>query len=71
MIIYFSGTGNSLATAQKIAEAIGDKAVVVVAGDPECRPDLEAKGIMNYINIRCNVLETLKEYQAKMGIKEL
>lgn len=55
----------------QIAEAIGDKAVVVVAGDPECRPDLEAKGIMNYINIRCNVLETLKEYQAKMGIKEL
>jgi methylmalonyl-CoA mutase len=45
--------------------------VVVVAGDPECRPDLEAKGIMNYINIRCNVLDTLKEYQAKMGIKEL
>ena len=55
----------------QIAEAIGDKAVVVVAGDPECRPDLEAKGIMNYINIRCNVLDTLKEYQAKMGIKEL
>ncbi|MBQ9583072.1 MAG: methylmalonyl-CoA mutase small subunit [Bacteroidales bacterium] len=55
----------------QIAEAIGDKAVVVVAGDPECRPELEAKGIMNYINIRCNVLDTLKEYQAKMGIKEL
>ena len=55
----------------QIAEAIGDKAVVVVAGDPECRPELEAKGIMNYINVRCNVLETLKEYQAKMGIKEL
>lgn len=55
----------------QIAEAIGDKAVVVVAGDPECRPDLEAKGIMNYINIRCNVLETLKEYQKMMGIEEL
>lgn len=25
MIIYFSGTGNSLATARKIAEATGDK----------------------------------------------
>ena len=55
----------------KIAELIGDKAVVVVAGDPECRPELEAKGIMKYINVRCNVLETLKEYQAEMGIKEL
>ena len=55
----------------QIAEAIGDKAVVVVAGDPECRPELEAKGIMNYINIRCNVLDTLKEYQKMMGIEEL
>ena len=25
MIVYFSGTGNSLATARKIAEATGDK----------------------------------------------
>ncbi len=55
----------------QIAEAIGDKAVVVVAGDPECRGELEAKGITNYINVRCNVLDTLKEYQAKMGIETL
>ncbi|MBR5736750.1 MAG: methylmalonyl-CoA mutase small subunit [Bacteroidales bacterium] len=55
----------------KIAELIGDKAIVVVAGDPECRPELEAKGIKKYIHVRCNVLETLKEYQAEMGIKEL
>ena len=55
----------------RIAELIGDKAVVVVAGDPECRPELEAKGIKDYIHVRCNVLETLKDYQARMGIKEL
>jgi len=55
----------------KIKELIGDKAVLVVAGDPECRPELEAKGIDKYIHVRCNVLETLKEYQAAMGIKEL
>lgn len=55
----------------QIAAAVGDKALVVVAGDPECRPELEAKGITNFINVRCNVLETLKEYQSKMGIKEL
>ena len=55
----------------KIKELIGDKAIVVVAGDPECRPELEAKGIDKYIHVRCNVLETLKEYQAAMGIKEL
>lgn len=55
----------------QIASAIGDKAIVVVAGDPECRPELEAKGITNYVNVRCNVLDTLKDYQKRMGIEEL
>ena len=54
-----------------IAEGIGDKAIVVVAGDPECRPALEAKGVKNYIHVKCNVLDTLKEYQKMLGIKEL
>ena len=55
----------------QIAEMIGDKAIVVVAGDPECRPELEAKGIKNFVNVRCNVLETLKGYQKMLGINEL
>ena len=29
MIIYFSGTGNSLATARKIAESIGDNMITM------------------------------------------
>ena len=71
IIVACSADDEYAANVPAIAEAVGDKAVVVVAGDPECRPELEAKGINNYINVRCNVLETLKEYQAKMGIKEL
>lgn len=55
----------------QIAKLVGDKAIVVVAGDPECRADLEAQGIKNFINVRCNVLETLKGYQKMLGIKEL
>ena len=55
----------------QIAELIGDKAILVVAGDPECRPALEEKGIKNYIHVKCNVLETLKEYQKMLGINEL
>ena len=54
-----------------IAKAIGGKAIVVVAGDPECRPALEAEGVNHYIHVKCNVLETLKEYQKALGIKEL
>lgn len=55
----------------QIAKLIGDKAIVVVAGDPECRPALEEQGIKNFINVRCNVLETLKGYQKMLGIEEL
>ena len=54
-----------------IAEQIGSKAIVVVAGDPECRPALEEKGVKNFIHVRCNVLETLKDYQKMLGINEL
>ncbi len=53
----------------QIASLVGDKAIVVVAGDPACKADLEAKGITNFINVKSNVLETLKDYQTKLGIK--
>jgi methylmalonyl-CoA mutase len=52
----------------QIARQIGDKAILVVAGDPACRADLEAQGIKNFINVKSNVLETLKEYQRELGI---
>ena len=50
-------------------EKLKDKAIVVVAGNPESRPELEAKGLLNYIHVKNNVLEELKGYQVKLGIK--
>lgn len=55
----------------EIARQIGDKAIVVVAGEPACKEDLLAKGIQNFISVKSNVLETLAGYQAKLGIKPL
>ena len=55
----------------QIAELLGDRAILVVAGDPECRPQLEEKGINHYIHVKCNILDTLREYQQAMGIKPL
>lgn len=52
-----------------IATLVGNKAIVVVAGEPECKEALVAKGIENFISVKSNVLETLKGYQAKLGIK--
>ena len=44
------------------------RAMFVVAGAPACMEDLKAAGIENYILVKCNVLETLKEYNQKLGI---
>lgn len=50
-------------------EYLDGRAMFVVAGAPACMDDLKAAGIENFIHVRCNVLETLKEYNAKLGIK--
>ena len=54
--------------APKIKELLGGKAILVVAGAPACTPELEAQGIRNFINVKSNVLETLKFYLKEMGI---
>ena len=54
--------------APKVKELLGDKAILVVAGAPACTPELEAQGIKNFINVKSNVLETLKYYLKEMGI---
>ena len=54
--------------APKVKELLGGKAILVVAGAPACMPELEEKGIKNFINVKSNVLETLKFYLKEMGI---
>ena len=44
------------------------RAMFVVAGAPACMEDLKAAGIENFIHVKCNVLDTLKEYNQKLGI---
>lgn len=50
-------------------KALDGRAMYIVAGAPACMDDLKAAGIENFIHVRCNVLETLKEYNEKLGIK--
>ena len=52
----------------QIAALLDGKGILVVAGDPACRTDLEAKGITHFISMKSNVLETLKQYQKELGI---
>lgn len=50
--------------------ALKGKAIFTVAGAPACQADLEAQGIKNFISVRSNVLETLKQYQQELGINK-
>ena len=47
---------------------LNGRAMFVVAGAPACSEDLKAAGIENFIHVRVNQLETLKEYNTKLGI---
>lgn len=49
-------------------QAIGDSAMFVVAGAPACSEDLKAAGIENFIHVKVNQLDTLKAFNAKLGI---
>ncbi len=44
----------------------GAKELFIVAGAPACMEDLKALGITNFINVRSNVLETLKSFNAQL-----
>ena len=48
-------------------EKLGGKALFVVAGAPACSEELKAAGIENFIHVRVNVLETLKEINNKLN----
>ena len=47
---------------------LNGRAMFIVAGAPACMEELKAAGIENFIHVRCNVLETLKDYNQKLGI---
>ena len=44
------------------------RSMFVVAGAPACSEDLKTAGIENFIHVKSNQLETLRAYNAKLGI---
>ena len=48
--------------------AINGKATLVIAGAPACMDELKTQGIDLFINVKSNVLETLKQFNAKLNI---
>lgn len=67
IIVLCSSDDEYAELAPKAFEKIEDE-IFVVAGNPACRAELEEKGIKNFIHIKSNVLEELKNYQKLLGI---
>ena len=47
---------------------LNNLALFIVAWAPACMDGLKAAGIENFVHVKCNVLDTLKEYNQKLGI---
>lgn len=47
-------------------QALDGRAMFIVAGAPACMDELKAAGIEHFIHVRCNVLETLREFNKQL-----
>lgn len=45
---------------------LNGRAEFVVAGNPACTDDLKAAGIKDFVHVRCNVLETLQDFNNRL-----
>ncbi|MFR9649767.1 MAG: methylmalonyl-CoA mutase family protein [Rikenellaceae bacterium] len=68
IVVICAGDDDYTTLAPRAAELLAGKAIFVVAGAPACAEELKAQGIGNFINVKSNVLETLKFYLKEMGI---
>ncbi len=67
IIVVCSSDEEYAEVAPKVAELL-DNEIMVVAGNPACKAELEEKGISNFIHVKSNILEELKMYHKILGI---
>ncbi|MDU1903779.1 MAG: methylmalonyl-CoA mutase small subunit [Dysgonomonas sp.] len=68
IIVLCSSDDEYAAYAPEAHKLIQGKAHFVVAGAPASMDELKAQGIEHFVNVRSNVLETLRTFNAKLGI---
>ena len=64
-IVVLCSSDDEYEIAPKIAELL-DSEILVIAGNPACRAELESKGITNFIHVRSNILEDLKKIKQRL-----
>lgn len=68
MVVLCSSDEEYATLAPEVFGALGGRAILVIAGAPECAAELKEQGIVNFISLRTNLLEALTEYNRKLGI---
>ena len=66
IIVLCSSDDEYVELAPAAFKATNGRQLFVVAGAPACADDLKALGIENFVNVRSNVLETLKMFNSKL-----
>ncbi len=69
IIVLCSSDEEYVTFAPEAYNLVKGKEIFVVAGAPAEMDQLKTQGIDNFINVRSNVLETLKAFNEKLGIK--
>jgi len=68
IIVLCSSDDEYVELAPEAYKLIDGKELFVVAGAPACTDDLKAVGIEHFINVKSNVLETLRMFNSKLNI---
>ncbi|MBD5267956.1 MAG: methylmalonyl-CoA mutase small subunit [Bacteroides sp.] len=66
VIVLCSSDDEYATLAPEAFKYLDGRAMFVVAGAPACMEDLQKEGINDFIHVRCNVLDTLKAFNAKL-----
>lgn len=69
IVVICSSDEEYLSFAPEIYDSLKGKAIIVVAGNPASIDELKSKGLENFIHMKSNVIETLTEFNNKLGIK--
>jgi methylmalonyl-CoA mutase len=68
IVVICSSDEEYMVLAPDIFSKLKESAIIVIAGDPECRNELKAAGLDNFIHIRSDVVETLNYFNSRLGI---
>jgi methylmalonyl-CoA mutase len=68
IIVLCSSDDEYAELAPKAYELTKAKEILVIAGAPACTDDLKAIGIEHFVNVKSNVLETLRSFNAQLSI---